>query len=118
MSRHHRLGAGVDPDPKRRQLDAVEASPVVMDHRQAEMRIDVCIAVAREMLQRRQHAARREPLGIRAGQLAHPHRILTERPGIDHRVARVVVHIGHRGEVDMHPDGAGLGRGDPARLVR
>ena len=34
--------------------------------------------------------------------------IFAERADVDHRVARVVVHVGHRREVHVHAEGAGL----------
>ena len=46
-----------------------------------------------------------------------PGRVLAERAGIDDRVGRIVVDVGHRREGEVHADRAALERGDPAHLI-
>ena len=70
------------------------------------MAVDIGVAVAGEMFERRQHAC--------FLQAAHPsrdhrpgaHRILAERSDVDDRIARVVVDVRDGTEIDVHAEGA------------
>ena len=76
------------------------------DDRQAEVRIDVGVAVAGKMLQRREHAGVLQPAHQAGDHRAGPRGILAERSDVDHRVARVVVDVRDRGEIDVHAERA------------
>ena len=116
MRRHDRVGPGCEAGPEWDQLDAVEPVARVMDDRQPEVGIHVGVAVAREMLDRGEHAARLQPFDVRGGERADPLRILAERPDVDDRIAGVVVDVDDRREVDVHADSPGFGSRDAARL--
>ena len=92
------------------QLDAVEPRAVERDHRQAEMAVDVGVAVPGEMLERRDHPAVARAGDVGADQRGDARRILAVRADVDHRVARVVVHVGDRREVHLHAERARLDR--------
>ena len=110
VRRHHRLGALLHAAAERQQLDAVEPRAIVGDHRQAEMAVDVGVAVAGEMLDRRDHPAVARAGDVGADQRGDALGVLAVRPDVDHRVARVVVDVGDRREVDLHAERARLDR--------
>ena len=116
--RHHHAGrAGGDAGPERRQLDGIEARAGMRNDRQPEMRVDIGVAVPRKMLERGEHAGvlhAPHPAGHHG---AHASGILAERSDVDHRVARVVVDVGHGAEVHVHAHGPALGAGDLPRFV-
>ena len=63
------------------QLDAVEPRAIEGDHRQAEVAVDVGVAVAGEMFDRRDHPAVARALDVGADQRGHARRILAVRTG-------------------------------------
>ena len=103
---HDRFGAGRDPGLERRQLDALEPLARMLDDRQAEMRVDVGVAVPGKMLERGDHAGRLQAADVGRRERADLRRILAERARVDDRVARVVVDVDDRREVDVDADGA------------
>ncbi len=44
-------------------------------------------------------------------------RIFTERPGVDDRIRRIVVHVGDGSERQVNPDRSPFECGDPAHLI-
>ena len=95
----------------------VERLARILDDRQPEMRVDVGVAVPGKVLQRRDHAAGLQAADVGAAEAADRRGILAVRPRVDHRIARVVVDVDDRREVDLDADRARLDRGDPAGLV-
>ncbi len=87
-------------------------------HRQAEVRIDVRVAVPGEMLQRCEHPGVLHAAHPAGDHLACLGRILTERADVDYRIARVVVHVGDRAVVHVHAERARFGADDFARFIR
>ena len=79
VPRHHGVGARRDAGPERRQLDAIEPVARMRDDRQTEMRVDVGVAVAGKVLERRQHAAGVQAAHVGGRQLADRVRLLAER---------------------------------------
>ena len=74
------------------------------NHREAEMRVDVGVAVPGKMLQLASMPACCRPREKRRNHFAGPRRILAERADVDHRVARVDVDVGDRREIDVHAE--------------
>ncbi len=103
---HDARGAGGDAAPERRQFHRVETLARMRNDRQAEMRIDVGIAVPGKMLQRREHAGVLEAARKTRDHRAGLGRIFAERSNVDHRIARVVVDVGDRRKVDVHAERA------------
>jgi hypothetical protein len=114
---HHGGGAGLDARPERRQLDRVETLARMRDDRQPEVRVDVGIAMAREVLKRGEHAAFLQPAHPAGDHLAGLGGILAEGADVDHGIARVVVDVGDRRKVDVHAQGARFGRDDLAGFI-
>ena len=114
---HHAGGAGGDAGPEGRQFHRVQPLARMRHHRQTEMRVDVGVAVAGEMLQRRQHARILQAADPSRHHRASACRILAERSDVDHRIARVVVHIRDRTEVDVHAEGPRFRADDLAGFV-
>ena len=81
------------------------------------MRIDLGVAVSREMLQCREHAVLLQAVHVCLHQLRHGARVLAERADIDDRIERIVVDVGVGREVDVDPDGAAFDGGDAADRV-
>ena len=118
VGRHYGVRSGGEAGPERDQFDPLESLARVIDDGQPEVGIDVRVAVAREMLDRGEHAAGPQPFDVRARERADPRRVLTERTNVDDRIARVVVDVDDRREVDVHAHRPGLGGRDAARLER
>ena len=100
------------PCAERRQLDRLEPLARLIDDRQPEVRVHVGVAVTGKMLQRREHAAGAQAADVRGRQPADRVRLLAERARVDDGIARVVVDVGDRREIDVHADRARLDRRD------
>jgi hypothetical protein len=107
---HDGPGARRDRGLERHQLPAAQQIRRHVQHRQAHVRVDRHVAVAREVLDARRDArllVRRRPgPDVPGGQL----RVRGEAAHADHRVGRVGVDVGDRGQVERH-----AGRGEPPR---
>ena len=115
---HHRADTGGDAGPERRQLDLLEPFARVRDDRQAEVTVDVGVAVTGEMLERRNHATGGEAARIRHREGRDLRGILAEGAGVDHGIARVVVDVDDGREVDVNAHRPRFDGGDPAGLER
>jgi hypothetical protein len=80
----------------------------VLDHREVEVGVGRGVAVAGEVLGRREHPARLDPLHVGDRHPPHERRVLAEGAEVDDRVRRVVVDVHHRVEVHVDPEGASL----------
>ena len=81
------------------------------------MRIDMSIAVSREMLGRRQHVLRLHPAHERGHEAADLGRILAEAPRVDDRIISVDVDVGDRREDVVHPHQPRFPRHHPPLLL-
>ena len=108
MRGHHGVGLGGNRGAERRELDVVEMRPRMRDRGEPEMRIDVGVAVSREVLERGHRAASREPAHPGRGEGADTRRIRAVRAGVDDRILRVVVDVGDGREVQVDAERAGF----------
>ena len=99
VRRHDRANARVD-----RRAEWNERRSEVAGHdRKIEVRIDLGVAVPREVLGTGGDAGGLHP-GHEGGDVPrHELRVRAERADADHRVPRVRVHVGDRPEVEPHP---------------
>src|SRR2546425_6503678 len=112
MRAHHHVGPGGDARPERHQLQGVEPRIAGGDHRQADVRVGLRVAVTGEVLQRRQHAVLAQAADVGLDELRDGAWILPEGAGVDDRVERVVVEVGVGSEIDVDADRAAFsGRG-------
>ena len=102
MRRHHARDPRRGERAERHQLDARKPLAVVLDARQIEMAVDAGVAVAREVLGAGGDAfpLQSEREGDRVARDLV--RIPREAAIADHRVRRVGVDVGDRGEVEIH----------------
>src|SRR5947207_3387437 len=106
---------GGDAGAERNELERVETAVPGCDHREADVRIGLCIPMAGEVLERGEHTVLVQAPHVRRDQAGHRARVLAEGAGIDNRVRGVVVDVGIRGEIDVDADGPalhGCGRAD------
>jgi len=100
---HDAVGAHGNAGAERGQLDAIEPFTRLPDDRQADVGIDIGVAVTRKVLERGEHAAGAQSAHV--GRHVAPDLFghLAERSRVDHRVARVVVpdeiQVGKSGEL-------------------
>jgi hypothetical protein len=100
---HHRPGAGGDPGPERHQLGGVQLGPRAGHGGHLVVRVGRCGSVSRKVLRAGRDAGPLQALHG-GGHLPGGHlRRRAERPHTDHRVARIDVHVGDRGQVQGDP---------------
>jgi len=75
VRRHHGADALLDAAPERHELDGLEPRAIVGDHRQTEMAVDVGVAVAGKMFDRRDHPAVPRAGDVRADERRDARRI-------------------------------------------
>ncbi len=110
---HHGCGAFVDAAPEWHEFQLLQPRSVERDDGQSEVAVDVGIAVSREVLDGRDHAAVARAGNVRGDQRGNPRGVLAVRSRVDHRVARVVVDVRDRREVHLHAERARFDRRDP-----
>ena len=99
MSHHDAIYACIDGLLERIKLNAVHAGTCEIQRRERLVRVHIRIAMPREMFSYCYHTASLQALHIGYDLARHVGRVFPEGARIDHWVIRVVVHIGHRGEV-------------------
>ena len=104
MGAHDHVGPGLDAGPERHQLQGVELRVARGDDRQADVGVALRVAVAGEVLQRRQHPVVTQAVDVGLHELRDRSGVFPKRAGVDDRVERVVVEIGVGGEVDVDAD--------------
>src|SRR5262249_16641154 len=112
VSRHDRVDAGLDRCAERRERGA----DVAGDERQLEMGIGLRVAVSGEMLRARGDAMALEAAHERSDVAGNELGARSEGANADHRVLRVLVHVGDGREVEVDPYGRQVGadrRRDP-----
>ena len=75
------------------------------------------IAVPREVLRRGQDPTQTSAPDVRATEPRHLGGRLPERPGVDHRILGIRVHIQDGGEIQVHPNRPGLTGRDLCKLL-
>ena len=114
---HHRLHVCRDCSAERQQREL----EVALDGRQIEVRVDVGVAVPREVLRAGGDALALRALDERRDVTGDELRVGAEAAHADHRVVRVRVHVGDRREVQVDAGAGELGgdrRGDVRRESR
>ena len=74
-----------------------------MNGRQCLVRIDICIAMAGEMLGKCQYVLRLHSFDVGDRLFCNLNGIFAERAPADNRIIRIVVHINHRSKVGIQP---------------
>ena len=118
MRRHDGADADVDRGPERRQLHLIEARARMLDDGETQMRVGRGVAMSRKVFRGRRHPAIVHAADIGARHVRHERDVLPERSDVDDRIARVVVDVDNRIEVDGDAEGAALLGGDPAGAIR
>jgi len=118
VRRHHGADAGVHRHPEGDQLAGGELGPALSHDRKRGVGVHVRVAMTGEVLDGGDHAGGLDASHGGAHQHGHPIRIGPERAGIDDRVVRVVVDVGHRREDQVDAHDPSFERGDPAHHER
>ena len=118
MPDHHGFGARLDRRLERRELDFVVPIPAVAQGHQPQVGVDIGIAVPREVFDGRDHPAVLRPLHEGRTHLAHELDVIAKRPGVNDRIAGIVVHIDRRGVVLLDAERPPLQSRDFAHLIR
>src|SRR5205814_4148206 len=102
---------------ERHQLERVESRVPRGDHREADVRIALRVAVAGEVLEGREHSVVVQPADVFLHQPGDRPRVLPEGADVDDGIQGVVVDVRVRGEIDVDADCAALGGGGRADRV-
>jgi len=116
MGAHDPGHAGPDRGPERDQLHGVEPLPGREEVRHGQVGVHLGVAMPGEVLRHGEQPARPRAVDERRHPVRHRQRVRAVRPGVDHRVERVDVHVRHGRERHVHARGPGLLGRDPARL--
>jgi hypothetical protein len=90
----------------------------MLDDRQADVRIGRRVAMTGEMLRGCDHPPILHTADVRPGHAGDELNVLSKRPDVDDRIARVVVDVDNRIEVDGDSERPALFGGNPARAIR
>ena len=107
---HHAAQSGTYGLAEGIEFDAVQPLPAEGQRGQGLVRVHVRIAVAGKVLAHRQHTAVFQPTGIGQHLARHVSGVFAEGTGVDDRIARIDIDVGHRGKVDLHAQLAALAR--------
>ncbi len=101
---HDEVGPGLDRRHERHQLARRQPCLVEPEVRQAQVRVQVCLAEPREVLDRRGGAGGPDAADHRRGERAHERRVVTERADAEVRVGRAGGEVARGGvdDVDAH----------------
>ena len=105
VRRHHRW-CFVLQSFEGKEFKRFELGARLVDHRQLEVRIDMRVAVAGEVLDAAGHALAQRAAHPRAGQARDIVRVFAEASLGDDRVVRVVVDVEHRSEIPVEAEAA------------
>src|SRR5690349_7957381 len=108
MCGHDSCHLGSHSRPEWEKFHRFQVAEIVGYCRKSNMWIHTNIAVAGEVFAKRQHSFSLHGLDKRDAKCSNPPWIAVKRAGADHRVGWVVVHIEHRGEVDIDAYGSQL----------
>ena len=108
MPHHHPTDARFNGFLEGIQLHTVQSATIEIQFRQCFMRVDFRISVPRKMLTHRHHPPCFQAGGISHHLPSHLPGLTSERPKVDDRIIRIVIHIGHRGKIDLYSNQSAL----------
>src|SRR5438445_301051 len=114
---HHDVRPGGDPGPEGDEFERIQPSVARGDAREADVGVDLGVAVTGKMFQGGEHPMIAQPAHVLRHETRDRTRIFAEGPGIDDGVRRVVVDVGVGREIDVDADRPPLGGGGRADRV-
>src|SRR2546428_7932090 len=93
MRAHHDARTGFDAGAERHELHRIESRIRGADRRQSDVRVDIGVAVSREVLQGGEHPVLLQTVHVRAHETRDRVRVFAEGADIDDRFERFVVNV-------------------------
>ncbi|CCZ69541.1 unknown [Bacteroides sp. CAG:702] len=103
MPDHHTTYSRIYRPTKWIQLNRIHTGTVKRKHWQCLMRIDIRITMSGKMLADSQHTSIFQTACISNNFPCHFFGVTPERTGIDDWISRIIIHIRHRSEINLHP---------------
>ena len=118
MPRHDAVDLHGDSSAEGNKFKLIKASAVGTNHREIDVRVGGCVAVAWEMFGRRQSAIFPHAANKLRNKFRYARRIFSKRSCVDDRISGIIVYIRVRRIDPVNSDGARFERRDFAHRVR